>query len=309
MSTGGRPKDAVWRHFAKVEIGGINRAKCHHCGTDLVPAPTRMKSHLEKCTPETSSSNVVVDLDASSEPVTPRRCQSTLNVVRTTIDEQKELDLQLARAIYSSNSPFSLVNNPHFRKYQTMMRPGVSFADRHFIGGEMLDRVYDEESTKAKGSFQNERASVILDGWSTRQNDSIIGATLFCNGDYVLLDLVDTTGHPHSIDYLVELCSKLLVQAQEEWKLTVIGIVTDNAYNMKGMREKMAELFPGVIVVGCHAHLANLLSKDVTERQADVVGRVTSVLKWFKNTHVGSAELRLQDYRALHCLLQLDGIL
>lgn len=54
----------------------------------------------------------------------------------------------------------------------------------------------------------------------------------------------------------------------------------------------MAEQFPGLIVIGCFTHRGNFLGKDISENQQDIIANVISVLKWLKNTHLGTSELK-----------------
>ena len=73
--------------------------------------------------------------------------------------------------------------------------------------------------------------------------------------------------------------------------------MTDNAANMKAMRTAYKEKTEGesmVHVYGCQAHVANLVAKDYlsTKEMKAVLNKVTSVLKWFRTTHIGSAALR-----------------
>ena len=70
--------------------------------------------------------------------------------------------------VVATNSPFLLVENPEFKKFAQLLRPGVRLADRKTIGGSLLDHVYEEEMGKVRKETSGLLATLSVDGWSTR---------------------------------------------------------------------------------------------------------------------------------------------
>ena len=117
--------------------------------------PIRMEKHLENCTEYQASKRPRI-VENTSECETVQKPKSTQEntlqkfTVKTSKDEVREIGIQLSRAIISSNSPFSLVEDPEFKKYHNLMRPGVPIPSRHTVGGDYLDIIYGQEIEKAK---------------------------------------------------------------------------------------------------------------------------------------------------------------
>ena len=131
MATGGRRPHPVWSNFEKNVIAGKNvKAVCKSCKRELQGMPIRMEKHLENCTEYQASKRPRI-VENTSECETVQKPKSTQEntlqkfTVKTSKDEVREIGIQLSRAIISSNSPFSLVEDPEFKKYHNLMRPGV----------------------------------------------------------------------------------------------------------------------------------------------------------------------------------------
>ena len=73
----------------------------------------------------------------------------------------------------------------------------------------------------------------------------------------------------------------------------MVGLVTDNAENMNKTRKLVSEAHPTIVNYGCSAHQMNLLAKDLNCSQ--VVNKVTSVAKVFRNCHLPAAWLSAID--------------
>lgn len=96
-----------------------------------------------------------------------------------------------------------------------------------------------------------------IDGWSNVHNEPIICA----------FDTIDTSGHPHTANYLCTISCNFIERCKSEYNCAVSSFVTDNAANMAKMRENIREFFKSadlnliLITYGCSAHILNLLLK------------------------------------------------
>ena len=118
---------------------------------------SRLEKHLESCSErpaKRSCDEMTTESDAMNSA--KRRNQKPLDkhVVVTTADNKDSINMQLTRAILATNTPFSFVDNPQFKKFYQMLRPGLQLAGRHDVAGDLLNRVYSEELTEAQAFFK-----------------------------------------------------------------------------------------------------------------------------------------------------------
>ena len=63
---------------------------------------------------------------------------------KITTQEQKKYNTLLARAIYASASPFSMVENSHWKSFFNAIRPVYVVPSRYKISEPLLDSEYDK---------------------------------------------------------------------------------------------------------------------------------------------------------------------
>ena len=173
---GGRPEDAIWQYFEK----SVNpdkkgsRAKCIACGTPMQGLVQRMKTHRIlncKAVDRSSPSEAILPsddnvarlkrvLESLKDVVNPAQSSSSLFQVKSPAKKQKTsvsmgsyliktitcersaLDLQIARLVYATNSPFTLVEHKEIKKLIEMLRPGYDPPSRLRIRDTLLDKVH-----------------------------------------------------------------------------------------------------------------------------------------------------------------------
>ena len=67
---------------------------------------------------------------------------------------------------------------------------------------------------------------MIIDGWSTKMMEPVIGVAINVVGKGYLFDTLDTTGQPHTSDYLIDLCKNQIAKIENEWGVRVSSVVT-----------------------------------------------------------------------------------
>ena len=87
-------------------------------------------------------------------------------VMKTSKSESELLNLQIARYIYETNTPFVAVEHPEFIKLIKMLRPGYLPPNRHDVGNKLLDKVQGSLLDTCKQILQDKSVSLSLDGWS-----------------------------------------------------------------------------------------------------------------------------------------------
>ena len=92
------------------------------------------------------------------------------------MDEKESFDLQVAKFFFSSNLPFSVVENKHFVKLCSDLRPGYKPPSRKKLGNELLNSVHDEVCKDMKRNILEEGKTITLmqDGWSNIHNTLLL---------------------------------------------------------------------------------------------------------------------------------------
>ncbi|QQP50145.1 Transposase, partial [Caligus rogercresseyi] len=139
-----------------------------------------------------------------------------------------------------------------------------------------------------------------LDGWSNVHNEPIICETVTTSeGQVYLVDTVDTSGRPHTAEYLKDMAASSIAKTENDFKCSVGSIVTDNAANVKKMRTNLEETLEHkkLVTYGCSAHILNLLAHDL--EIPNIKDQVVHVIKYFRNNHFASATYRADGNKAL----------
>ncbi|GBP75210.1 hypothetical protein EVAR_88816_1 [Eumeta japonica] len=192
-------------------VGGKTlRAQCKHCKTNMVGLIARMRAHLDKCpdyasrnsSASTSSSRIqICENDSSDEdcgadgmqvkvnPTAEKTSQAsqvpTLSksssrgsmsqyIVKTSEKEKHKIDIQVAKYIYATNTPFRHSEHPEFIKMMQLSRPGYLPPNRKSIGGKLLDEVYDTVKSNMENNLKGKVVCMALDGWSNIRNEPIV---------------------------------------------------------------------------------------------------------------------------------------
>lgn len=226
---------------------------------------------------------------------TPKKSKSTMNKsmddfsVRTTLADKHKLDHCIADMVYATNSSFSIVEHPKFKTMVESLRPGYKPPSRKDIAGKLLDDVYEIETTKCKNALAGKTVCMSLDGWTNVSNEPIICSSVTaqsgtCDAEGYLVDTIDTSGHPHTAEYLHRVAKDSIEKAETQFGCKIGSFVTDNAANVKKMRDELMKDDDSMICYGCSAHLLNLLAKDL---EVDTIKG--HIVKYFKYNHAASA--------------------
>ena len=125
-----------------------------------------------------SSAATLVTLKESSASAksSSKRKASTLDtfVTKTTTYEKANLDEEVAKMVFATNSPFRLVEHPQFCRMVGKLRPGYSPPTRKEIADKFLPMVYEKEYAKCATALKDEIVCKSLDGWFNIHNKPII---------------------------------------------------------------------------------------------------------------------------------------
>lgn len=143
-------------------------------------------------------------------------------VVKTSSADKVDLDLQVARFVYATNSSFILVQHSEFKKLISLLRPGYNPPTRQSIANDLLNSVYLKQQAELKQNLNGKTVCMALDGWSNVHNDSIVCVcvTDILSGNVYLVDTINTKDNSHTWEYLTTLAISSL-QYCEKFGCTV----------------------------------------------------------------------------------------
>ncbi|KAM7165779.1 uncharacterized protein RBU57_006912 [Macrochelys suwanniensis] len=212
-------------------------------------------------------------------------------VIRTSRLQKEVIDEKIALFVYATNSPFHMIETPHFINVVQPLRPGYSPPNRVDVAGKLLDKVYEREIEQCAKGPEDKNVNLSLDGWSNVHNDPVVCACVTTEERNVsLTETIDASGNTHITEFLQEIAVKAITNYGKKCKCLLRSLVTDNAANVSKMRRIYLEESPKLITYGCSAHLMHLLARDfsVPEIKANVV----EIAKYFRNNHFTAAALK-----------------
>lgn len=307
----GRKKDGIWVYFIEesTSSGKGAKATCRICGLQMMGIVARMKKHKEKCASnesENETTQIVKENKSFSQENNQlkRKAVTQLNiatpskrimdnyVIKTSDAEKVKFDEQIARYVYATNSPFRCVENSEFKKMISVLHPGYIPPTKEQVSGILLDSVYQQEKEKCMNKLAGQTVSMSLDGWSNIHNEPVICVSVATvSGEIQLVDSIDTSGNSHNTEYLVKIANDAILKCEIENKCFVRSLVTDNASNVKSMRNELnKDKKLDLITYGCSAHLLNLLSNDI--KIPGVKEHVVQIIKYFRNNHFANAKFK-----------------
>jgi len=165
--------------------------------------------------------------------------------------EQLELDIELTIMLARTNLPFSLLENPAFKRWIARSVPRYNLKHRTTYAGPKLDVVYNHlmdarDFILAKELPNVKRAALTFDHWTSRNNDPFICITLhYINDMFWLRKMTLGIMHDperHSADNIANLLDEMIESIPPLMDLDVVAVV-DQANNMKAAVNKSNYIF------------------------------------------------------------------
>jgi hypothetical protein len=131
-----------------------------------------------------------------------------------------------------------------------------------------------------------------LDSWTGPHGNSIWAFMLITSSrkEY-LLKLEDLSSEHHTSKYLSTVIDEVISRVGVD---KFVAIVSDNAANIAGAREKISEKYPSILNVRCIAHCINLISSDIAKIiQVKTLVRYANIItRFFKSSAIGASLLK-----------------
>lgn len=181
-------------------------------------------------------------------------------VDKVTKDEKLKLDSMLAKAIYASGSPLSLLDNIYWKRLFEKIRPAYVLPSSYQLSNKLLDsEVNGIKCFVEKLIVGSHCLGLMCDGWSNIRNESIINFVI-TTPKPVFYKSLPTLTERHTGNYMAKVMIEII---EEVGPGKVFGIVTDNAANMKKAWREINNKYEHITTYGCVAHALSLLINDI----------------------------------------------
>ncbi|KAF4128508.1 hypothetical protein GN958_ATG22289 [Phytophthora infestans] len=211
--------------------------------------------------------------------------QHTVEPVKNDLD-QEAFEMALARVFFVCALPFILLEAQVIRDFMAMVAPTLKLPSRQKLSTVLLQNVQDDVRMKVVDLINNHTyVSLVTDGWTDTNSSSIINFMVVSPGmPSMVWSSWFTRSKQHTARYFADKIEKVIGEIERETTAQVVGVVTDNASNMRSATEQVQIRRPNVVSGGCAAHVLNLLMQDVSRFDAvkAVVTRAVAVTRFVR---------------------------
>lgn len=244
----------------------------------------------EKQATSSTSSNALSETGESSVTY-----QHQKNKISQYVDTMSESDIEnaqmkLARAIYASGCPLSLVENKYWLDCMSSIRPAFKMPTRNQMSNSLLDKTYNETVANVKSTVAAAPSvALVVDGWSNIRNEGIMNIMVVpARQSPLFWKSVNTGSESHTGEYIAQMLVSVI---EEIGPMKVTGICTDNAANMKKAWEIISQKYPHIFTYGCMAHTLHLVFNDFSKIKSIQQNQLecTRIVKAVKKSQILSA--------------------
>ncbi|XP_053202239.1 uncharacterized protein LOC128387109 [Panonychus citri] len=200
-------------------------------------------------------------------------------------EEQEELRILFARAIYSSSLPYHFVENDHWKKFFHRLRPDFVLPSKNILNSTLLDNEYRQVMSATEAYLsKSECLTIALDGFSCALNTEILNI-IICTPSPVFHSSVDTRNNPHTSKYIFSLLKPIIEDKGGE---NFVAILADNASEMTILGQVLRSAFPHLLTFGCASYCLNSLLDDISRvpEIAQIMGFAQSISTEIKRSQV-----------------------
>ena len=139
----------------------------------------------------------------------------------------------LARAIYASGAPFSILENKHWLAFFKVLCSAYVVPSTYLASEPLLVSEYHQTRFAALAQVAEVNAvTVMCDGWSNIRHEPIINFTSSVPQS-VFWKSTHTELESHTGEYIAEKVSQVIQEVKQECNKMTVAVVSDNASNMK----------------------------------------------------------------------------
>lgn len=197
----------------------------------------------------------------------------------------------MARAVYTTGVPLSLVEHPLWNELFHKLRPAYKLPSRKILSTTLLEKELSlvkqqvDDNIKSSGNL-----NLALDGWSNIRNEGILNFVVYTPNPY-FYSFAETKRNRHTSDYMLTEIVQIIEKLGPEKFLVVIS---DNASNMVKCGRLLNEKYPHIIWIGCMAHTLHLIINDILkcETATTFFNSCVETIKTIRNSQLLAAEFK-----------------
>ncbi|CAH1102986.1 unnamed protein product [Psylliodes chrysocephalus] len=164
------------------------------------------------------------------------------NSYESRIDPQAKANNLLAKAIFASGRPLSMVELQFWKDILIFLHPSYALAlpTRKTLSTTLLDSHYEVKSDIEITIAESDHLALQLDGWSNIRSEGIINFVVTTAEQKMFyIKILETKEHRHTSEYIAIETVNVLNQYNPN---KCIAIITDNAANMKKTTASISEI-------------------------------------------------------------------
>ncbi|RXG73712.1 hypothetical protein Avbf_02279, partial [Armadillidium vulgare] len=209
------------------------------------------------------------------------------------LQPEEIINTHLARAIFASGCPLSLVENSYWRKAFEVLCPSYKVPSRFHLTNKYLELEEEYETIKRKCQEylkQTTSVAILCDGWTNIKNEAIINFVI-STPKPIFWKSLPSGSKSHTAKYMCEEISKVI---KEIGSRKVIALCTDTSCNMKKAWDLLQEKYPALECYGCLAHGLNLIFADCLKIATidQIITECTTMIKMIKHSHLLLAKFK-----------------
>lgn len=300
--------------------------KCKYCGQVYARHSTRMSLHLQKCIgcptyvkdsmvdkkkywkdtklhdghfkrsisdndEITSDDDMIMQMTTnniySNSPTIP---ESNF-IEKMTKQRQKYCEELLAKAIYATNAPLSIVDNEHWRNLLNTLSPSFELPNQSQLSTNLLETTYESVRKIVDEKIRDAISIGIQCCYRTMPNNEGIIHFVLTTPDPVLYKTIRTSCNEDNEHVYMEKISEVIEEIGPERILGVCleSISTENLWEI--LQQKYEDYH--ISFYSCSSQVLHLILKDIIELSSVsvLIKNVTSILKEIKQSEVVSTLL------------------
>lgn len=204
-------------------------------------------------------------------------------VGRVSKERKIQLDRELTKFLIGCNIPFRVVDSPFFKRFISVLQPGYQTPSASTVGETLLwEEAAIFNRNMLKEIQQDSNLTLTLDGWTDNGMSLYAFVVLTSDRRVYLHSLKNFSAERHTAAFLTEETVKILEEIGSE---RVAAIVTDNAANMRKLRQNISEKYPAIFDLRCMPHYINLITQDIVNHSwaKEVVKSSMAIVNYFNN--------------------------
>ena len=235
------------------------------------------------CELETENDHSV---DFSVESGASTLTQASTSTQALTNEKKIKLDTALAKFCYRTGIPFKTVDSKAFHDFIALLDPQYEEAlpSAKVIGGSLLTKEFKSVSEKLNATLlESDALTLISDGWTNQRSEHIVNFVIKAIGrPSIFFKSINTSGVSQTAENVAESICRVIEELGAE---KFVGVVTDNAANMRAAWRLIELRYPHISAIGCTAHCLNLFIGDLLEPHKTVIVEAGKIIKYINNHH------------------------